>query len=52
MGGISTKNTKMRLLGLKETIEACKQLGIKTNSFKVSCKYFIKFFESIFITKA
>ena len=51
MGGISTKNKKMRLLGLKETIEACKQLGIKTNALKVSCKYFIKFFESIFITK-
>lgn len=51
MGGISTKNKKMRLLGLKETIKACKQLGIKTNALKVSCKYFIKLFESIFITK-
>lgn len=51
MGGISTKDSKTRLLILKESIEACKQLGIKTNALKVSCKYFIKSFENIFITK-
>ena len=51
MGGISTKDSKTRLLILKESIEACKQLGIKTNALKVSCKYLIKSFENIFITK-
>jgi glycosyltransferase involved in cell wall biosynthesis len=51
MGGASTRNFHNRMLGLKEDIVACRQLDIKTNKYKISLKYLIKIFESIFIRR-
>ena len=44
LGGVSTRNCRYRLLGLKETIRACKRLGIRTNRFCVALKYVIKIY--------
>ena len=49
IGGASTRDYHNRILGLKETIVACRQLGINTNSFKINLKYIIKILEAIFI---
>lgn len=51
IGGVSTRNLKARLLGMNETIKACRDLGIKTNKFKLSCKYIIKIVSALFIRK-
>lgn len=51
LGGISTKSYSHRLIILKETIDACKRLGIKTNRFMISLKYPIKIYQSLFIRK-
>lgn len=49
MGGASTRSLQMRLLGTKEDIIACRQLGIKTNKYMIFFKYVIKILESFFI---
>jgi glycosyltransferase involved in cell wall biosynthesis len=48
-GGTSTRNWNARKLGTNEDLIACRQLGIKTNKFKIWCKFFIKTWETIFI---
>lgn len=49
IGGASTKDLNGYILGLDETVLACKQLGIKTNKMRIRLKYVIKLFEAIFI---
>jgi glycosyltransferase involved in cell wall biosynthesis len=51
IGGASTKNIESRLIGLKETINACKELGIKTNRFNILLKYLIKTISFLLIRK-
>ncbi|BDA79155.1 glycosyl transferase [Leptospira kobayashii] len=46
-GGESTKSIKSNLLINREIKEACDELGIKTNYFKIYSKYFTKLFEFI-----
>lgn len=50
-GGVSTRNFRSRMLGLKETIAACQKLEIKTNSFNIRLKYIIKIFSTLCIRK-
>jgi len=47
-GGISTKSYKSKIILNKEIARACKENGIKTNTFYIYSKYFIKIFEFIF----
>lgn len=49
VGGASTRNFRARLLGAKENLVACRNLGIKTNHCMIFLKYAIKIGESIFI---
>lgn len=49
IGGASTRDWKARILGTKEDVIACKQLGLNTNTCKIWCKYIIKIAESLFI---
>ncbi|MFC2152107.1 glycosyltransferase family 2 protein [Bacteroidota bacterium] len=44
-GGVSNKSLKSRFVLNKEIIRACKENGIRTNSFKIYSKYFRKVFE-------
>lgn len=48
-GGASTRNWEARQLGTRENITACKQLGLRTNKYKIYCKYIIKLAEAFFI---
>lgn len=49
VGGASTRSAQARLLGLKESITACRRLGVKTNRCMISCKYIIKIISSLLI---
>lgn len=51
VGGASTHGIQARILGLKESIEACKKIGVKTNKYMISCKYIIKIISSLLIRK-
>lgn len=45
LGGISTKGINSMLKINSEVISACRNNGIKTNYFKIICKYFFKILE-------
>ncbi|MCF0202936.1 MAG: glycosyltransferase [Bacteroidaceae bacterium] len=45
MCGVSTRNTKNRLILTKEDVQACRKYGLRTNILFVSMKYFIKILE-------
>lgn len=49
MGGASTDSLSSRILGTKEDLQACRELGIKSNKLMIYCKYIIKAFQAVFI---
>lgn len=51
IGGASTRNLKARIEGARESIQACRNLGIKTNKYKICLKFAIKIIESLIIRK-
>ena len=48
IGGISTKGIYSKFILNREVLKACRENGIKTNLFKILCKYPIKYLESLF----
>lgn len=51
IGGASTKNLRSRWIGLRETSQACNDLGINTNILNIMMKYLIKFVSNLLIKK-
>lgn len=51
IGGASTKNLRSRWIGLRETLQACNDLGINTNILNIMMKYLIKFVSNLLIKK-
>lgn len=51
IGGASTRNIKARLKGARESLVACKILGIATNRFMIYLKYPIKILSSWLIRR-
>lgn len=51
VGGASTKNLRSRWIGLRETLQACNDLGINTNILNIMMKYLIKFVSNLLIKK-
>lgn len=51
IGGASTRNIKARLQGARESLVACKTLGIATNRFMIYLKYPIKILSSWLIRR-
>lgn len=51
IGGASTKNLRSRWIGLKETLQACNDLGINTNILNIMMKYLIKIISGLLIRK-
>ena len=48
-GGASTDSWQSRQLGTKEDLEACRDLGIPTNGFKIYIKYVFKVLSALLI---
>lgn len=51
IGGASTKNLRSRWIGLRETLQACNDLGINTNILNIMMKYLIKIISGLLIRK-
>lgn len=49
LGGASSRNFQARIEGARESVRACKSLGLKTNRFMISLKYPIKIVESLLV---
>ena len=49
VGGASTKNLRSRWIGLRETLQACNDLGINTNILNIMMKYIIKIISGLLI---
>ena len=49
VGGASTKNLRSRWIGLRETLQACNDLGINTNILNIMMKYIIKIISGVLI---